>query len=81
MKIYIDLDLANFDFWSGARQNAELLTSDELDEIGARLDDLYPEGLSKTQLNDLFWFDFEWLCKLIGLEYDAVNDDIIRGQK
>lgn len=81
MKIYIDLDLENFDFWSGARKNAELLTSDELDEIGARLGELYPEGLSETQLNEFFWFGFDWLCELIGLEYDAKNDKIIRGGK
>lgn len=65
MKIYSEKSLRNFEFWSGAKENANELTSAQLDEVETILGDLYPEGMDETQINDLFWFDFdtikEWL--------------------
>ena len=65
MKIYSEKSLRNFEFWSGAKENANELTSAQLDEVGTILEDLYPEGMEETQINDLFWFEFdtikEWL--------------------
>ena len=65
MKIYSEKSLRNFEFWSGAKENANELTGAQLDEVGTILEDLYPEGMDETQINDLFWFDFdtikEWL--------------------
>lgn len=65
MKIYNEKSLRNFEFWSGAKENANELTSAQLDEVETILEDLYPEGMDETQINDLFWFDFdtikEWL--------------------
>lgn len=65
MKIYSEKSLRNFEFWSGAKENANELTSAQLDEVETILGDLHPEGMDETQINDLFWFDFdtikEWL--------------------
>ena len=65
MKIYSEKSLRNFEFWSGAKENANELTSAQLDEVETILEDLYPEGMDETQINDLFWFEFdtikEWL--------------------
>jgi hypothetical protein len=69
--------LTNFDFWGGAKDNANMLTNEQLEEVERQLEDLYPEGMTETQINDLFWFEFEWLCGLIGLKYDAENDIIL----
>lgn len=65
MKITTEQTLKNFEFWSGAKENANSLTYSQLDEVENILEDIYPDGLSETELNDLFWFDFdtikEWL--------------------
>ena len=65
MKIYSEKSLRNFEFWSGAKENANELTGAQLDEVETILEDLYPEGMEETQINDLFRFDFdtikEWL--------------------
>ena len=65
MKIYSEKSLRNFEFWSGAKENANELTGAQLDEVETILEDLYPGGMSETQINDLLWFDFdtikEWL--------------------
>lgn len=64
MKIYKDISLRNFDFWSGAVDTAEKLTDEQLDRVEAELEVLYPDGVSDTFINDLFWFEektvFEW---------------------
>ena len=70
-------DLTNFEFWSGAKDNAEKLTHEQLKQITEALEGIYPEGMTETQINDLFWFEFEYVCELIGLVYDAENDEIL----
>lgn len=79
MKIYKEQSLKNFEFWSGAVRNAEQLTPDELDELETMLEsDLYSDGIDEVELNDLFWFDFPWICSLLGLDYDSNKGEIIR---
>ena len=68
MKTFTETNLTAFEFWSGAKDNAAKLTSEQLDEVDAILSDAYPEGMDETSLNDLFWFDFETVLGWLGLE-------------
>ena len=77
MKIYREDSLANFGFWSGAEANAEQLTIEELEQVTEALEELYADGMDETSINDLFWFEFETVCELLGLEMDE-NEDVIR---
>ena len=77
MKIYKEDSLTNFEFWSGARANAEQLTIEELEQLDDELQELYTDGMDETSINDLFWFEFETVCGWLGLELDE-NGDIIR---
>lgn len=70
MRIYKEESLINFEFWQGAKSTADRLSNDELLSIEDALDDIYPEGLTDVQLNDIFWFDLEFLLELIGLTED-----------
>lgn len=70
-------NLTNFEFWSGGKDNAEKLTQEQLEQITETLEDIYPEGMTETQINDLFWFGFESVCEFIGLVYDDENDEIV----
>lgn len=78
MKTYREIALESFEFWSGAKANAAMLTREELNFLDDVLCDLYPEGVDETFVNDLLWFDFDWCCSAIGLEYDCENDIVIR---
>lgn len=80
MKIYRDESLSSFEFWSGAISNAEEFTLEELDRIGEELEALDCEGngYDETQINDLMWFEPEYLASLIGLEWDSEKGKIIR---
>ena len=72
MIIHTEQSIVDFNFWSGAAERAELLTYTELKEVEYQIDELYPDGLEDTQLNDLFWFEFEEVCNWIGLDIDEV---------
>lgn len=78
MTIKTEQSLNSFEFWSGAKANAEKLTSEEFDTLENVFEELYPEGMTDTEINDLFWFDFEWVCELIGLTYNVETDEIER---
>lgn len=71
MKIYKEESLQNFEFWSGAKANAAQLTNNQFDQVEAILEDIYPEGVDETTINDIFWFEFETVAEWIGL---ALND-------
>ena len=79
MKIYREESLSNFEFWSGAIPNAEEFTLEELDQITAELETLDGgDGYDETQINDLMWFEPEYLASLIGLEWDSKAGKVIR---
>ena len=77
MKIINETSLNNFEFWSGAICWAEQLSYSEMETLETILEDIYPDRIDDTTLNDLFWFDFEWICDLLGLELDD-NEDVVR---
>ena len=65
MKI-IHEGLDKFIPWSGAVSTWEKIEEEnKLDQLESTLEDLYPDGLTETELNDLLWFDedsvYEWL--------------------
>lgn len=72
MKITSELNLTNFEFWSGAKNNS--FTYSELKEIENSLEELYPDGMAETTINDLFWFEEEFLCDCIGLDFEEYEN-------
>ena len=54
MKIYKETNLDSFEFWGGAKGFAQNLTEQELTIIAQNLEDLYPDGIDETNLNDIF---------------------------
>jgi len=78
MKIYEEKSLRNFEFWSGGKDRAKKLTCEQLDQIEDVLTDIYPDGMEDTQINDLFWFEFDTVANWLGYEseekFDFVNE-------
>lgn len=66
MIITYELDLQNFEAWSGAKDTLERIQREgKCDLLEQILEDTYPEGMTETELNDLLWFEsetvYEWL--------------------
>ena len=71
MRVYQEMSLFNdFEFWGGAKEFAARLTEDEMEAIEAAIEECFPEGISETSVNDLFWFDDDWLLEILGIDYD-----------
>jgi len=75
MKITTEQSISDFKFWSGAKDNAAELTFSQLNEVESILEDLYPEGIDETQLNDLFWFDFETVKDWLSITDEEDEDE------
>jgi hypothetical protein len=75
MKITTETTLHNFEFWSSAKHNASLLTCDQLDAIESILNEAYPDGMSDTQLNDLFWHEFNHVLDWLFIDYETLTEE------
>ena len=74
MKIYKEESLRNFEFWSGARNTAEVLTDDQLDEIESLLEMDNPDGMDETEINDFFWFEDDTIAEWLGFgDFEALK--------
>lgn len=66
MKIYTEISLNNFNTWAGANSTKDELTWEELDILEEALIELYPEGLDETTVNDILWFETDWIAEILG---------------
>lgn len=88
MRYYVEESLSNFNFWSGGRDRAKLLSDEQFDIVEQMMEETAPEeGWSDTAINDLFWFDFDTIANWLGykneecLEKDITNDEIDEAQE
>ena len=68
MIITYELDLNSFEAWSGAKDTLDRIQREgkcaELENI---LEELHPDGMTETELNDLLWFDSESVYEWLGI--------------
>ena len=75
-KISYDLLDGTYHPWSGAVDTWNTIEDNGLlEDLDALLEDLYPDGLSETELNDLLWFDSDWIFEQLGISEDEDEDD------
>jgi hypothetical protein len=75
MKTTKDTTLANFDAWSGAVETKEaILNAGKGDEFDSLIEELYPDGLTETQLNDILWFEEEWIFESLGITSESESE-------
>ena len=75
MRIYEEKSLKDFEFEGGAQDTVKYFTDEEMEVLEECLNELYPEGLEETQLNDIFWHDSDFLAELVG--YNDFDEIII----
>ena len=72
MTITYELDLNNFQAWSGAKDTLERIQSEgKCEELENVLEELYPDGMTETELNDLLWFDSESVYEWLGIRSES----------
>lgn len=68
MKIYTEVSLSNFEFWSGAEDIANELTEEQFNIIEAQLEMDYPDGMSDEDVNDIFRFEEDYIAQILGYD-------------
>jgi hypothetical protein len=67
-------NLNEFEPWSGAVSTWELIVeADKVDALDFMLEDLYPEGITSTELNDLLWFESDWVLDMLSIDENEVE--------
>ena len=75
MRIYRDIPLTQFEFWAGGKDTVEELTDHELEQIEQILEEIYPEGMSEFEVNDLFWFERDLIAEWLGYkDFDEITE-------
>ena len=73
MKYTKDINLTNFEFWSSAKEHK--FTYEELVMLEYTFEDLYYNTPpTETEINDMFWFEEQFLCDSIGLKFDEYEN-------
>lgn len=72
MKVYKEVSGYDFDFWSGAKDLVKYLKIDEIEQIFSMLEEIYPDGISETEVNDFFWFEEDTIAEWLG--YDSFEE-------
>lgn len=68
MTITYELDLNSFQAWSGAKDTLDRIQREgKCGELENILEDMYPDGMTETELNDLLWFDSESVYEWLGI--------------
>ncbi len=69
MKIIREIDgLLDFEPWSYAVSRYETLTREQLEQLDRELEEIYPEGMTDTQVNDILWHEPEYFAELLGFD-------------
>lgn len=79
MTITVEKNLRNFEFWAGAKDTIKYLTFAEINTIESMLEEIYPEGMTETQVNDFFWFEDDTIAEWLG--YNNFEEIIERKQE
>jgi hypothetical protein len=60
--------LLNFEAWSGAVETKETIVDNrKSQDFDFLIEDLYPDGLTETELNDLLWFEADWIYEQLNI--------------
>ena len=69
MIIKTEKNLRNFEAWGGAIETKNLILDAEMEgEFESIIEEIYPDGLTDTKLNDILWFDGGWILETLGIE-------------
>lgn len=70
------MDFIHYQPWAGARDTYALIDChNKLEDLDNLITECYPEGLTETQLNDILWFESDWVLDNLGIEDDD-NDEL-----
>lgn len=75
MKIICETSLENFEAWQGGKDTLIDLSHSDCERLEQDIEELYPDGITDTELNDFLWFERDTIADLLGYRnYEALTD-------
>lgn len=66
-----NLSITDFEAWSGAIDTKQtIIDNDKENDFDSLIEELYPDGLTDTTLNDLLWHDSDWVYEQLGIDIE-----------
>ena len=76
MKVFKEVSISNFKAWSGAKDTqARIIECDKESEFDQLIEELYPDGIEDTHLNDILWFASEWVYEMLGITEEEEEEE------
>lgn len=73
LRVFVGFD--DYKPWGGAvRYYDAIYNAGKLDEFEEYLEELYPDGIGKTELNDFLWFDGDSVLSDLGIEAEEIEE-------
>lgn len=84
MKIISEKSIRDFNFWGGAVATVDHiyneLGADGLDRLEEIVEEMYPDGIDETELNDLLWFGDATVYEWLGISDEDEDEDESDGE-
>lgn len=75
MALKITTGIEEYEPWAGAVYTwRDIVKENKVEALEYLLGDIYPEGINIMTLNDILWFDDQWVYKELGMD-DYVEDE------
>lgn len=69
MRIYTEESIEDFEAWCGGQYAKDkIIEAGKVEEFDELIEELYPNGLTALELNDLLWFDDEWIFEQLNIK-------------
>lgn len=66
LKLYYDIN--EYTPWAGAVDTYDQIYNEgKLEALEDLLEELYPDGIDETKLNDILWFESQWVLDTLGV--------------
>ena len=76
MKIFTEQSISDFEAWSGAMDTKNRIVEENKEsEFDSLIEELYPDGLTDTQLNDILWFEEDWIFESLGITDEEEEEE------
>ena len=76
MLVTREISIKDFEAWSGAVNTWDrIIEENKVDEFDSMIEELYPDGISETQLNDMLWFESDWIYECLGISEEEEEEE------
>jgi hypothetical protein len=76
MKLTLEISISDFQSWSGAKDTQRrIIEENKENEFDNLIEELYPDGLTNNQLNDILRFDSEWVFESLGISEEEEENE------